>query len=62
MPANKIKKLYTVPEVARKISISEFTLRRWIKDGEIRSIKAGRRYYLTLEALDAFVDGEKVAK
>ena len=59
---SKIKKLYTIQEVADVTSIPVTAVRRWVKAGEIRSIKAGSRFYLTLDAIEVFINGAGMAR
>lgn len=41
-----IEKLYTVKETADIFRVRELTIRRWIKDEKIKSIKAGYKRYI----------------
>jgi len=41
-PMNKYEApLLTVPEVSRKLAVSEGTVRRWISNGQLRATKFG---------------------
>jgi len=33
----------TVPDVARKLQVSEETIRRWLRDGKLEGVMLGRR-------------------
>ncbi len=33
----------TVPDVARKLQVSEETIRRWLRDGRLEGVMLGRR-------------------
>ena len=41
-----IEKLYTVKETADIFRVRELTIRRWIKDEKIKSIKVGFKRYI----------------
>lgn len=47
----------TVKEVADLLKVSEVTVRRWIKDGELRAIDVGKGWRIGCDDLDAFLDG-----
>jgi excisionase family DNA binding protein len=51
------KKIFTIREAAEACGLPEYALRNWCKRGEIRHVKAGKRVYLTLEAVEAFFGG-----
>jgi len=46
--------VYTLPEICQILKISDATVRRWLKNGQIRSAKVGRAYrVLGSQLLDA---------
>jgi excisionase family DNA binding protein len=47
----------TVKEVADLLQVNEVTVRRWIKDGELRAIDIGKGWRIGPEDLDAFLEG-----
>jgi excisionase family DNA binding protein len=49
--------LYTVEEIATRLSVHPDTVRRWIKSGELRAINLGARagYRIPKSALDEFL-------
>lgn len=46
----------TVREVADLLKVNEVTVRRWIKDGELRAIDIGKGWRIGPDDLDAFLD------
>ena len=46
----------TVREVAELLKINEATVRRWIRDGELRAIDIGKGWRIGPDDLDAFLD------
>ena len=38
-----MKQLLTVPEVAEQLSVTEETIRRWLRDGKLEGIRLSRR-------------------
>ncbi len=51
---------YTLEEVAKMLRISERTVMREIKAGKIEAFKAGRALRFTPEAVQAYIDSQKV--
>jgi len=52
------EKLYTTAEVSNYLRVTEITIRRYIKDGKLKSQKLGRQHRITESSLKAFVDGQ----
>lgn len=46
----------TVREVADLLKVSEVTVRRWIRDGELRAIDIGKGWRIGSDDLDKFLD------
>lgn len=48
-------RVYTLSEVRQIFQVSDATLRRWLKDGKLRSARVGRAYrFLGSQLLEAF--------
>lgn len=47
----------TVKEIADLLKVNEATVRRWIKDGELRAIDIGKGWRIDPDDLDAFLEG-----
>lgn len=48
-------RVYTLAEVRQIFKVSDATLRRWLKDGKLRSARVGRAYrFLGSQLLEAF--------
>ena len=47
----------TVKEIADLLKVNEATVRRWIKDGELRAIDIGKGWRIGGDDLDAFIEG-----
>jgi len=45
----------TVKEVAELLKVSEATVRRWIRDGELRAIEIGKGWRIADSDLEAFL-------
>lgn len=50
---------YTVEEVSQIIHKNCDTVRRYIKNGQLKAQKVGRPYYITERDLTEFITGEK---
>ncbi len=48
--------LLTVKEVAKKLKISEVTVRRWIKKDKLKAIRIGRDYRIKKKNFKEFLD------
>ncbi|GGD13237.1 helix-turn-helix domain-containing protein [Aquisalinus flavus] len=44
-------------EIADLLQVNEVTVRRWIKDGELRAIDIGKGWRIGPQDLDAFLEG-----
>jgi excisionase family DNA binding protein len=54
--------LYSIPDAAQKLGgITERKLWSMVADGEIKSVKLGRRRMITAAALEAYVHGLEAA-
>ncbi|MBQ2350501.1 MAG: helix-turn-helix domain-containing protein [Cytophagales bacterium] len=49
-------KVYTTEETLKILKVTQRTLYRYIKAGQIKAIKLGREYRITEEALKAFLE------
>lgn len=48
-------KLYTLKEVEDILKVTQRTLYRYIKEGNLQAVKVGREWRVTHEALQAFI-------
>ena len=51
------KQLLTLEDACERLQVSEATIRRLVKDGELRVVRIGRAIRVRPEDLDAFIDG-----
>jgi excisionase family DNA binding protein len=55
-----MEEVYTVPEVAQNLKVSERTVRNWIESGELPAFPIGKHGYRISKAdLQAFIDEHK---
>lgn len=47
--------MLTVPEAARRVGRNPETIRRWIREGRLRSERIGTQHLVDADALDALV-------
>lgn len=47
---------YTVKDIIEMLSVSERTVRRWIADGKLESIKIGGQIRITNDGLNKFIN------
>jgi excisionase family DNA binding protein len=52
------KKFYNVETLAKMLFVPVQTVRLYIRRGRIKALKVGRRYLISEEALEAFLNGE----
>jgi excisionase family DNA binding protein len=48
--------MLTVPQAAQRVGRNPETVRRWIREGKLRSQKIGTQHLIEERDLDAFVD------
>lgn len=53
--------LYSIPEAADQLSVSARVLERLIADGDVSTVKIGRRRLVPAEALEDYVERVKAA-
>jgi excisionase family DNA binding protein len=51
--------LYPLKEVQQRLSIGRSTVYQLVGDGQLPSVKIGRRRFVTAAALDAYIEGLK---
>ena len=51
--------LYPLKEIQQRLSISRSTVYQLVGDGQLASVKIGRRRFVTAAALAAYIDGLK---
>ena len=49
------RELIEVAIVARKINVSDNTIRRWISEGKVEGYKIGGRWYVKRKSLERFI-------
>lgn len=54
------ERLFSLEEVAERLGVSERTVRRWIKAGDLPAYKPGREYRIKPDDLDEFLEERKV--
>ena len=50
---------YTVKEVAQQLKLAEITIRQWIAEGKIESVKIGTRRRIPREQVQKLIEGSK---
>ncbi len=54
------ERFYSLEEVAERLGISERTVRRWIKAGDLPAYQPGREYRIRSTDLEEFLEQRKV--
>lgn len=49
---------YTLEEIAQKLRVSYMTMYRWVKDGKLKAVKAGKQYRVKQSELDKFLEDQ----
>jgi excisionase family DNA binding protein len=49
------KDIYTVPEVARRLQVTDKTVRAWISERKLTAIRVGREWRIREEDVQAFI-------
>jgi excisionase family DNA binding protein len=50
------KDIFTVPEVARRLQVTDKTVRAWISERKLTAIRVGREWRIRQEDVQAFID------
>lgn len=56
---NKIPHICTIKQLAEETSISEHTIRSWVKQGAFKSLRSGKKYLINYDVFIKFLDGEE---
>ncbi len=54
------KSIFTIDEVMELLSVTRFTVHKWIKEGKLRAVRIGRELRVTKEYLDEFLESNTV--
>jgi excisionase family DNA binding protein len=47
--------IFTVVEVAERLKVPQRTVKRWLVSGQLRGLKAGRKWRVKPSAIEAFL-------
>jgi len=59
MAAPKAKKVYTVAEFSRELGVPQSSVRRWLKRGELRGTKMGKKWLIPVSEIERLVNPPK---
>ena len=51
----QVEKWVNLEDVAEHLSLSQYTVRTWIKEGKLPAYKAGKRYKFKISEVDEWV-------
>jgi excisionase family DNA binding protein len=54
------ERLYTIAEIAEYLSMTQDTIRRWIKEGQMPAIKLDRELRVKESDLEAFLEARRI--
>lgn len=54
------KSIFTIDEVMELLTVTRFTVHKWIKEGKLRAVRIGRELRVTKEYLDEFLESNTV--
>lgn len=59
-PSKRIRKIsfFTTNQLAKILDLSMLTVRRYLREGKIKAVKIGQRWYISNRNLDRFLKGE----
>jgi excisionase family DNA binding protein len=52
----KIKKIYTVSEFSEELGVPQSSVRRWLKSGELRGTKMGKKWLIPASEIERLVN------
>jgi excisionase family DNA binding protein len=50
---------YTVDEIAKKLMVSKYAVREWIKAGDLQAVKLGKSYRISEEMFQTYLEKKK---
>ena len=53
------EKFYTIEQVAEMLQVVYLTVYRWIQDGKLKAVKAGKQYRIRQSDLDKFLEAKE---
>ncbi len=57
---NQTRSVMKIQEAADYLRVSETTMRRLVRKGEIRSVSVGKKYLVTRSALDEYLERDRL--
>lgn len=54
------KSILTIDEVMELLTVTRFTVHKWIKEGKLKAVRIGRELRVTKEYLDEFLESNTV--
>jgi len=60
-PSRKIRRIsfFTTDQLTGILGLSILTVRRYLRQGKIKAVKIGQRWYISNKNLDRFLSGEE---
>ena len=52
------EKFHTIEQVAEMLQVVYLTVYRWIQDGKLKAVKAGKQYRIRQSDLDKFLESK----
>lgn len=53
------EKYHTIEQVAEMLQVVYLTVYRWIQDGKLKAVKAGKQYRIRQSDLDKFLESKE---
>lgn len=53
------KEVFSPDEVAEKLGVTVGTVRRWLRTGELKATKVGRKWFVAKPELERIIQGDK---
>jgi excisionase family DNA binding protein len=58
-PTPKAKMVYTVSEFSKELGVPQSSVRRWLKSGELRGTKMGKKWLIPASEIERLVNPPK---
>ena len=59
IPTSNTKKVYTVSEFSKDLGVPQSSVRRWLKSGELRGTKMGKKWLIPASEIEMLVNPPK---
>lgn len=57
---NKVPHICTIGQLSQETGISEYTIRCWVKQGEFKTLRSGKKYLINFDIFIDYLNSKEV--